>query len=89
MDDGRPPHGPSRLGAWIFERDGNAVASLLLGAAGLLAFGVILGPIAIGLGLLAKGRIRRTGVPGDGTATIGILLGVIATIVPLVLFAVR
>ena len=79
--------GPSRLGRWVFERDGNAVASVLIGAAGLLAFGVILGPIAIGLGLLAKGRIRRTGAPGGGTATIGILLGVAATVIPLILLA--
>jgi len=69
----------------VFERDGNAVASLLIGAAGVLAFGVILGPIAIGLGVLAKGRIRRTGQAGDGTATLGIALGVVATLLPLVL----
>jgi hypothetical protein len=71
----------------VFERDGNAVASVLLGAAGILAFGVILGPIAIGLGLLAKGRIRRSGQAGNGTATVGIALGALATAIPLVLLA--
>ena len=50
--------GPNPVSRWVFERDGNAVASVLLGVAGLLAFGVILGPIAIGLGLMAKRRIR-------------------------------
>lgn len=80
--------GPSRIGRWVFERDGNAVASLLIGAAGLLALHVILGPIAIGLGLLAKGRIRRSGQPGDLTATLGIALGVIATSIPVILWIV-
>ena len=73
------------VGRWVFERNGNAVASLLLGAAGLLAFGVILGPIAIGLGVIAKNQIARTGQPGTGTATVGIVLGVIAFAIPLVL----
>jgi len=80
--------GPSRIGRWVFDRDGNAVASLLFGLAGLLAFHVILGPIAIGLGLLGKARIRTSGQPGDGTATLGIALGVVATLIPLVLLAV-
>ncbi len=77
---------PSRIGRWVFERDGNAVASLLIGAAGLLAFHVILGPIAIGLGLLAIGRIRRSGEPGELTAALGIALGVIATSIPVILW---
>jgi hypothetical protein len=80
--------GPSRVGRWVFERDGNAVAAVLLGTAGLLLYGVILGPIAIALGILAKGRIRRTGAPGNGTATLGIVIGVIATLIPFVLLAV-
>ncbi|CAN5809701.1 hypothetical protein BH18ACT2_BH18ACT2_23160 [soil metagenome] len=80
--------GPSRFGRWVFERDGNAVASALLGAAGILAFGVILGVIAIGLGVLAKGRIRVSGQRGNGTATAGIVLGLIAIAIPLVRFAI-
>ena len=43
---------------WIFERNGNAVAGLLFGLAGLFGFGVILGPIAIGLGFLARSQLR-------------------------------
>jgi hypothetical protein len=70
----------------VFERDGNAVASVLLGAAGLLAFGLILGPIAIGLGILAKRRIRLSGQPGDTLASVGIAIGVIAMIIPIVLY---
>ena len=44
----------SNISRWIFERNGNAVASLLFAVAGLAGFGIILGPIAIGLGLLAR-----------------------------------
>jgi hypothetical protein len=83
---GKPRRGPSSFGRWVFERDGNAVASVLLGLAGLLAFGLILGPIAIGLGILAKGRIRRSGQPGDTLATAGIAIGVIAMIIPIALY---
>ena len=81
-----PRHGPSAFGRWVFERDGNAVASVLLGVAGLLAFGLILGPIAIGLGILAKRRIRHSGLPGDTLATVGIATGVIAMAIPVVLY---
>ncbi len=80
--------GNGGLGRWMFERNGNAVASMLLGAAGLVAFGVILGPIAIGLGVLAKSQIARTGQPGTGTAMIGIALGVVALAIPILLMLV-
>ena len=73
------------VGRWVFERNGNAVASVLLGVAGLLAFGVILGPIAIGLGMLAKGQINRRDQPGTGTASLGIALGLIALAIPILL----
>ena len=72
------------VGRWVFERNGNAVASVLLGAAGLLALGVILGPIAIGLGLMAKSQVSRSGQPGTGTASIGIALGLIALAIPII-----
>ena len=49
----------SRIGRWVFERDGNAVAALLFALAGLIAYGIILGPIAIGLGLMARRNIER------------------------------
>ena len=81
------------LGKWVFERNGNAVASVLFAIAGLLVFGVILGPIAIGLGLLAKRQIRdheAAGVvqAGGRTATVGIVIGIIAFVIPIVLLAV-
>ena len=55
---------------WLFERNGNAVASLLVALAGLPGFGIILGPIAVGLGLLARRNIDHepAGQPGLGLA---------------------
>jgi hypothetical protein len=72
----------ANVGRWIFERDGNAVASLLFAIAGLVAFGIILGPIAIGLGLLARRNIDSTGRPGIRLAWAGIFIGLVAFIVP-------
>jgi Domain of unknown function (DUF4190) len=74
-----------KLGRWMFERNGNAVASLLLSLAGLVAYGVILGPIAVGLGLIGRSQIRSSGQPGIGAANTGIVLGVVAFIVPILL----
>lgn len=63
--------------------DGQAVASLVFGILGLLIFGVVLGPIAIVLGVSAKRTIRehqQDGIGGDCQATAGIILGCVAAI---------
>jgi Domain of unknown function (DUF4190) len=73
------------LRRWMFTTNGRAVAAVFLGAAGLIGFGVILGPIAGGLGVIALGEIRRGGPPGRNTAIAGITLGVAAFILGLVL----
>jgi hypothetical protein len=55
---------------------GNAVASLVLGIAGLVIFPVIPSILAIVLGRSAKRDIReRPGLSGEGLATAGIVLG--------------
>ena len=72
----------SKIGRFVFERDGNAVAAVLIGVAGLIAFGIILGPIAIGLGLLARRNIAYSGRPGIRLAWAGIFIGLVAFIVP-------
>ena len=74
----------SNASRWLFERNGNAVASVLFALAGLVAFGVILGPIAIGLGLIGRGQVRRSGQPGLGLANAGIAIGIVAFVVPIV-----
>ena len=72
----------SNIGRYVFERDGNAVASLLIALAGLIAFGIILGPIAIGLGLLARRNIAYNERPGIRLAWAGIFIGLVAFILP-------
>jgi hypothetical protein len=77
----------SNLGRWVFARDGSAVASVLFAVAGLIGFGVILGPIAIGLGVMGRRNILYSGKPGMRLAWAGIIIGMIATIVPFVLYS--
>jgi len=72
----------SNIGRYVFERDGNAVASLLIALAGLIAFGIILGPIGIGLGLLARRNISYSERPGIRIAWAAIFIGLVAFIVP-------
>ena len=72
----------SNIGRFVFERDGNAVAGLLIALAGLIAFGIILGPIAIGLGLLARRNIAYSERPGIRLAWAAIFIGLVAFIPP-------
>ena len=76
----------SNISRWVFERNGNAVSSLLFAVAGLFGFGIILGPIAIGLGLLARAQIAERYRPGIQLAAAGILIGIVAFVVPIVLY---
>jgi hypothetical protein len=73
----------ANVGRWVFERDGNAVASVLFAVAGVIGFGIILGPIAVGLGLLARRNIASSGRPGIRLAWAGIFIGVVAFILPI------
>ena len=69
----------------MFGTNGRAVTAVFLGAIGIVGFGVILGPIAVGLGVIALSEIRRSAQPGRGTAIAGIVLGVAAFALALVL----
>ena len=71
----------------MFASNGRAVTAVFLGAIGLVGFGVILGPIAAGLGVIALTETRRDGQPGRATAITGIALGVAAFTLALVLAA--
>jgi len=59
---------------------GKATASMVCGIIGLLCFSIILGPVALGLGISAKSEIDRN--PGmytnRGQAQAGFVLGIIA-----------
>ena len=82
--------------------DGMAIAALVLGIIGVPgAFfygvpGILFGGLALAFGLVARGRIRRSGgmVGGAGLATAGWILGIcglvigILVIVAVVVFAV-
>ena len=74
----------NNVSRWVFERNGNAVASLLFAVAGLFGFGVILGPIAVVLGLLARSQIATRPRPGSNLAIAGIVIGVIAFAYPII-----
>lgn len=59
---------------------GTAVASLVCAIIGIFIFGIILGPIAIVLATGAKRRIKEDPeLGGDGVATAGLVIGIIAT----------
>lgn len=66
---------------------GKAIASLVCGIIGILIAGIIFGPLAIILGVLAKKEINQNprGIQGKGQATAGIVCGIIAIIVWLII----
>lgn len=69
--------------AWPIQRrtDGRAIASLVLGILGFVAIPVVASVIAIWLGLTAKRDIRSDpSLTGEGLATTGIILGVVALV---------
>ena len=67
------PGGPGRQ-AGRAKTDGFAIASLLLGLAGITVIGAVLGII---FGVMALRRIRRTGQRGRGMAIAGLVFSVI------------
>src|SRR4029077_13851449 len=65
-------------------REARVVAALVLGICSILLiypFGVLLGPLAVGFGVLALRRINRSGrtLTGFGEATAGIVMGAIVS----------
>ncbi len=77
----------SNISRWVFERNGNAVAAVLFAIAGLFGFGVIFGPIAVGLGLMARSQIAEDPRPGIRLAYAGVAIGVAAFVLGVVLVA--
>lgn len=68
------------------QSNGLAIASLVCGIIGCLFFGIILGPLAVIFGAVGLSRANR-GASGKGMAIAGLILGVIATVVAIVLIA--
>lgn len=80
---GYPPPAP------IAARNGLGVAALILAVLGLLfswtiAGGVILGLVAVILGFLARGRVKRGEATNGGLAIAGVVLGALAIVVGLI-----
>jgi hypothetical protein len=64
-----------------------AKSAMICGIVGLLCFGVVLGPIALGLGIKARSTLVQYGAPdGQGMAMAGIVLGTIDIIFALLYF---
>lgn len=61
---------------------------LVSAAAGFLLCGVILGPLGVVLGVLARQRIRAQGSTGEGIAIAAIVVGVAAFLVNVAVIAV-
>ena len=69
---------PAAIPAAPGETSGKALASLILGIAGLVMLPVVGSILAIILGVSAKREIAaRTGLGGEGMATAGIILGAV------------
>lgn len=66
-------------------RSQKAVWSLICGIAGLIFFGVILGPIAVVLGIQARKDIAASSeLDGEGMGLAGIIIGAIATVLGII-----
>jgi hypothetical protein len=73
------------------KRDGGSTGALVLGILSLLCagiFGMAFGVGAIVTGLLSRRRIRASGgmLSGEGTATTGLVLGILGLIVSTIAF---
>lgn len=64
-----------------------AVWALVSGIAGFLLCGVVLGPLAVVLGYLARQRARAEGNPSEGLALAAMLIGTIAFVLNIVVIA--
>jgi hypothetical protein len=78
-----PPPVPNREFDLGPRNDGKAIGALVCGILGLVVFGVVLGAVAIGLGVSAQRNIRRNPlvVKGQGMATAGLVLGIVDVVV--------
>nr|WP_236071368.1 DUF4190 domain-containing protein [Streptomyces polyasparticus] len=73
--------------------NGMAIAALVLGVAAILLFwtvigGVVLGILALVLGIIGARRARRAGAPHRAMAIVGAVLGVLAAIASAVIIAI-
>ena len=68
------------------KKSGKAIGSLVCGIISLLLFGIILGVVAVVLGVMARNEIKANpNLDGDGLALAGIITGAIGAVLALVL----
>ena len=70
-------------------KNGLGIASLIVAIIGLLSIfgGILLGIVAVILGVLGRGRAKRGEATNGGVATAGIVLGVLAVVVSIIAIA--
>jgi hypothetical protein len=68
------------------QSNGLAIASLVCGIVGMLFFGIVLGPLAVIFGAVGLSRANR-GASGRGQAIAGLILGIVATVLAIVILA--
>lgn len=87
-----PYGGDYYAGAPTVMRNGLGVAALITGILGLfgscsVVFGVLLGIVAIILGFVGRGRVKKGEANNGGIATAGIVLGALAIVVSIAFVA--
>ncbi|GAB4027168.1 hypothetical protein GCM10028773_57800 [Spirosoma koreense] len=72
------------------QTSGLAIAALVCGILSFFLLGIVLGPLAIIFGGVALSKIRKEpGLKGRGMAVAGLVLGIVATVILLVVLAAR
>jgi hypothetical protein len=68
--------------------EGMAIGSLVCAIVGLLVCGVVLEPVAIVLGFVARNRIRQSNgmLKGEGLALAGIVVGIVGFVLAVIVF---
>jgi hypothetical protein len=91
---GAPAYDPAGYGQQqpVVRRNGLGVAALVLGILALLTSitlvgGIVLGLVAVVLGVLGRGRVQRREADNGGVATAGIVLGVLGIVVSAAIIA--
>ncbi len=84
-------------GAWLLQpeaatqtrTDGLAIASLICGIVGLFFLGILLGPLAIIFGAISLNKMAKNPgmYSGKGMAIAGLVIGVVATLLSIILIA--
>jgi len=74
-----PKYSNTSINNFAPKRDGKAVGAMVCGIVGLLVFGIVLGGVAIGLGVQSRKNIRSSqgSLTGEGFAKAAVILGIL------------